>query len=167
MKEQEDILDTLITALTKRQNEQKQSNGTLPAVYHDTNSLPNTRPKGFWARLLDPYATITADFEKKQHILMLEARFKALEYEANGYAETIRIDQEHKVRLHEHEVRQKEAVMQQYAEARAQILKHNLQHGLMSQIADMNLDPAEEEYLIKTIVGICMRSEKEKRNDTK
>jgi len=160
----DNVINALITALTESQ---KNRNGRLPAKYDSDSSLPVPEPEGFFARLFDPHARLKEDFEHKRLALMLDTRIKALELEAQGYVDTVRIDQDHKVRLHEHEVLQREAVMKKHAEARAQILLHTLQQGLMSEVADLGLDPTSEQYLIAKIVGICMRSEKEKADGGK
>jgi hypothetical protein len=163
-KDQENILDTLLQALTERR---KNTTNNLPAKYDGDSPLPVPEPKGFFARLFDPRAEIKEDYETKRLSVMLETRLKALELEAQGYLDKVRIDQENKTRLHEHEVLQNQAVMKRYGEARAQILMHNLQRGLMTQVAEMGLDPTEEEYLITKLVRICLQSEKENPNGRK
>jgi hypothetical protein len=163
-KDQEKILDTLLQALTDRR---KPSNGNLPAKYDGDSPLPVPQPKGFFARLFDPHVQLKEDYETKRLSVMLDTRIKALELEAQGYVDKVRIDQENKVRLHEHEVLQNEGVMKRYAEARAQILLHNLQQSLMTQVAELGLDPTEEQYLISKIVSMCMKTEKENPNGRK
>jgi hypothetical protein len=96
------------------------------------------------------------EFEQKQLQLTIETRLKAMNYEAHGYTETVRIDQEQRVRLHEQERREQEDVQKRYAKARAEIQKHLLQQNLMTELADYNLDPMEEQLLIAKIVRIMM-----------
>ena len=156
MSDQDNILDALIQALSTRRKEQQQHNNALPVPYHPANSLPSTSRPGFLARMFDPSAAMKMEFEQKQLQLTIETRLKAMNYEAHGYAETIRIDQEQRVRLHEQERREQEDVQKRYAKARAEIQKHLLQQNLMTELADYNLDPMEEQLLIAKIVRIMM-----------
>jgi len=166
VKEQDNvnILDALVHALNERKNH---TNGNLPAKYDGDSPLPVAQPKGFLARLFDPHARLKERYEQDRLSLMLDTRFRAMEHEAKAYVDMIRIDQESKVRLHEHAVLQKEAVMRRYEESRAQILLHNLQQSLMMQVSDLGLDPTDEQYLIAKIVSICMRTKEEKPNGSK
>jgi hypothetical protein len=106
--------------------------------------------------MFDPSATAKRLFEQEQLQIIIDTRLKAMRYEAHGYAETIRIDQEYRVRQHEQERREQEDVQQRYAKARAEIQKHVLQQSLMVELADLHLDPMDEQFLIAKIVRILM-----------
>jgi hypothetical protein len=155
--EQDNILDQLITALSQRRNGQKkETTGALPVPYTPADSLPTPTRPGIFQRILDPTAAAKSAFEREQLRIMLETRLKALRYEANGFAETIRIDQEHRVEKHVMERREQRDVEERYAKARAEMQKHVLQQNLMTELADYNLDPMEEQLLIAKIVRIMM-----------
>ena len=166
--EHENIIEALIHALTERRNEQKQHTSALPIPYQSADSLPGANGSGFLARMFDPSAAAKRDFEQKQLQIMIDTRLKAMKYEAHGYAETIRIDQESRVRQHEQELGEQEDVQKRYAKARAEMQKHVLQQNLLAEIADLQLDPSDEHFLIAKIIRILMSTnDKENHNGSK
>jgi hypothetical protein len=166
--EQENILDSLIQALSQRRNEQKQHTESLPVPYHRADSLPSVYRPGFFERIFDPSAAMKEDFEQQQLQIILDARLKAMGHQANAYDETIRLDEESRVCQHEQECREQEDVQERFSKARAEIKRHTIQQSLIAEIADLHLDPIEEQLLISKIVRIMMTPNgKESQNGTK
>jgi hypothetical protein len=150
------IIDAIVDALSKRRNGQKQQNDALPVPYQRADTLPSIHRPGFFERMFDPGAAMKADYEQKQLQLLLDARLKAMGHQANAYDETVRIDEEARVRHHQKERRAQEDVQERYAKARAEIQKHVLQQNLVTELADLGLDPMDEQFLIAKIVRIMM-----------
>jgi hypothetical protein len=152
------IIDAIVEALSKRRNgqEQKQQHEALPIPYQRADTLPSIHRPGFFQRLFDPSATKKEAFEQKQLDVLYAARLKAMGHQAKAYDDMTRIDAESRVRQHEKERRAQEDVEDRYAEARAEIQKHIRQHNLVAEIADLGLDPMDEQFLIAKIVRIMM-----------
>ena len=156
MEEQKDILETLIQALSQRRNDQKKNTESLPVPYQRADSLPTPSRPNLFARMFDPSAVKKMEFEQDQLDIMLATRLKTMGYQAHRYAETVRIDEESLTRQHEHDRHEQEEVQKRYATARAEIHKHTLQQSLLAEIAELNLDPIDEQFLIAKIVRILM-----------
>jgi hypothetical protein len=166
--EHDHLIEALIQALTERKKEQKQNASALPVPYQSADSLPGPNHSGFLARIFDPGAAAKSEFERAQLQLMIDTRLKAMGYEAHGYAETIRLDQQHRVRRHEQELVEQDDVQGRYAKARAEIQKHIMQQNLVAEIADLHLDAVDEQFLIAKIVRIFMSTnDKESPNGHK
>ena len=158
MSDNESIIDAIVEALSKRRNgqEQKQQHEALPIPYQRADTLPSFHRPGFFERMFDPSAAMKADFEQKQLKKMLDARLQAMGHQTKAYDDITRIDAESRVRQHEKERRAQDDVQERYAQARAEIQKHILQQNLVSELADLGLDPMDEQFLIAKIVRIMM-----------
>ena len=152
----EDVITTLIQALTKHQN----GNSAVPDLYRN-GSLPLPQRPGLLTRLFDRTGALQDEYAKKQLEVILETGLAALQTEAKGYLDTVEISVKSKVRVHEHRILQQEAVLKKQAEGEAQIDLHVMQQRLLQQVAELGLDPEEEVFVIAKIVATCMSKSKD------
>ena len=153
----QDVITTLIQALTKHQNG---SNSTVPDIYRGNGSLPTPQRPGLLSRWFDRTGAARDEYAHKQLLVILETELKALQIEAEGFIDTVQLDRASKVRVHEHRVLQREAILKKQAEGEAYIDLHVMQQRLLERAAQLGLDPVDEEYLIAKIVATCMGKSK-------
>jgi hypothetical protein len=166
VEDNQDIIAQLVKALTKQSN---QNHTGLPDAYRGAQSFesPPEPAKGFFARLADPHVFLKDDHAYQVVQLVLQTHLKSAQLDAEDYLDTKRRDKESKARMDANKIALHEAVAGMEAEGWAEILKHRTLKNLVDYVAELRLDPLQESLLIKTLIGIFTRADKESSNGTK
>lgn len=159
-KKDQEIVSALVQVLSQHQN----GTSAVPDLYRGNGSLPVPQRPGLLTRLFDRTGALQDEYAKKQLVEILETGLAALKTEARGYLDTVQLDVQSKVRVHEHRVLQREAILKKRAEGEAQIDLHVMQQRLIEQAAQLGLDPVDEQYLIQKIISTCMTNPKDKES---
>lgn len=154
----QEVVSALVKVLT-----QQNGSSAVPDLYHN-GSLPVPQRPGLLTRWFDRTGAARDEYAHKQLLVILETELKALQIEAEGYIETVQLDAQSRVRVHEHRVLQHEAILKKRAEGEAQINLHVMQQRLIEQATQLGLDPVDEQYLIQKIIATCMTNPKDKEN---
>lgn len=159
-KKDQDVITALVKVLTQHQN----GNSAIPDIYRGNNPLPVPERPGFLARLFDRAGAMQDANALKQLEVILDTGLAALQTEAKGYLDTVKLDVDSKVRVHKHRVLQQEAVLKKEAEGQAVIDLHVMQRRLSEQMAALGFDTGETTYIIGRIIATCMGKSNDKEN---